>query len=143
MSGFNAVQSVTIKVKYYKLRFIIIENIFWNENSYYQLHFSGFKNTLYHKLLTSIQELISKEEYQSNVKKTSNILRIGIHSLGSPTWMAMDCDADTSGTFGQDLIKFMYCLRVIVRDTNAVVFVTIPAHLFDVSVMNSYYFLFF
>ncbi|XP_026747020.1 elongator complex protein 4 [Trichoplusia ni] len=92
---------------------------------------NGFKNTLYHKLLTSIQELISKEEYQSNVKTTSNILRIGIHSLGSPTWMAMDCDDDASGTFGQDLIKFMYCLRVIVRDTNAVVFVTIPAHLFD------------
>lgn len=49
----------------------------------------------------------------------------------------MDCDDEVSGNYGQDLIKFMYSLRVILRDTNAVAFVTIPAHLFDVSVLNN------
>lgn len=93
----------------------------------------GFKNNLYHKLLTTVKELVSKEEYQSSVKKNSNILRIGVHALGSPVWMTKDCDDETSAAYGQDLIKFMYGLRVIVRDTNAVAFVTIPAHLFDVS----------
>lgn len=48
--------------------------------------------------------------------------------------MAMDCENDTiSSDYGQDLLKFMYCLRVLLRDTHAVAFVTIPAHLFDVS----------
>ncbi|XP_022829228.1 elongator complex protein 4 [Spodoptera litura] len=92
---------------------------------------NGFKNNLYHKLLTTIKELVSNEEYQSSVKKNSNILRIGVHALGSPVWMAMDCDDEANTVYGQDLIKFMYCLRVILRDTNAVAFVTIPAHLFD------------
>ncbi|XP_047023046.1 elongator complex protein 4 [Helicoverpa zea] len=92
---------------------------------------NGFKNSLYHNLLSSIKELVSKEEYQSSVKKNSNILRIGIHSLGSPVWMAMDCDDEASASYGQDLIKFMYCLRVLLRDSNAVAFITIPAHLFD------------
>ncbi|CAH2268198.1 jg8204 [Pararge aegeria aegeria] len=42
----------------------------------------------------------------------------------------MDCDDAQSG-YGQDLIKFLYCLRMLVRDTNAVIFITIPSHLFD------------
>lgn len=102
---------------------------------YYKLdmdseHSAGFKNAMYHKLLTNIKEAVSKEEYQNNAKKNSNILRISIQSLGSPVWMAMDCEEDSSA-FGQDLIKFMYCLRVILRDTNAIAFVTVPSHLFD------------
>ncbi|XP_075972796.1 elongator complex protein 4 [Anticarsia gemmatalis] len=91
----------------------------------------GFKNGLYYKLLTSIKDAVSKEEYKSSVKKNSNVLRISIQSLGSPVWMAMDCEQEQDGSFGQDLIKFMYCLRVILRDTNAIAFVTIPSHLFD------------
>lgn len=44
----------------------------------------------------------------------------------------MDYD-DTQSGYGQDLIKFLYCLRMLVRDTNAVAFITVPSHLFDVS----------
>ncbi|XP_052738097.1 elongator complex protein 4 [Bicyclus anynana] len=88
----------------------------------------GFRNNLYHTLLTKIKTTLSKEEYKS-CSKNKNILRISIQSLGSPVWMAMDCDTQT--TYGQDLVKFLYCLRILVRDTNAVIFITMPSHLFD------------
>ncbi|XP_039746261.1 elongator complex protein 4 [Pararge aegeria] len=90
---------------------------------------NGFKNGLYHTLLTNIKTILSKEDYKSS-SQNKNILRICIQSLGSPVWMAMDCDDAQSG-YGQDLIKFLYCLRMLVRDTNAVIFITIPSHLFD------------
>lgn len=44
----------------------------------------------------------------------------------------MECGEEADSSYGQDLMKFMYCLRVLLRDTNAVAFVTIPGHLFDV-----------
>lgn len=92
---------------------------------------SGFRNALYFNLLNSIKEAVN--DYKSNGKQDKNILRISILSLGSPIWMALDCEEDSHEGYGQDLIKFMYCLRVLLRDTSAVAFVTIPSHLFDVS----------
>lgn len=92
-----------------------------------QENVEGFRNNMYHKLLCTIRDNVSKEEF-----KKKNMLRISIHSLGSPIWMSMDSEQNiNASTYGQDLIKFMYCLRVILRDTNAIAFVTIPAHLFD------------
>lgn len=87
---------------------------------------------MFFKLLTEIKELVSKEEFQTS-SKSKNILRISIQSLGSPIWLAADCDEETANSdYGQDLIKFLYTLRVILRDTLAVAFITIPSHLFDV-----------
>lgn len=91
---------------------------------------NSFKNDLYHTLLLKIKETLLKEEYRSN-SKNKNVLRISIQSLGSPIWMSMDCDDESHSTYGQDLIKFLYCLRVLLRNTNAVAFITIPSHLFD------------
>ncbi|KAJ2950714.1 hypothetical protein O0L34_g8976 [Tuta absoluta] len=92
---------------------------------------NGFKNPMYYSLLNTIKEAVSKEEHQ-NSSKNKKILRISIQSIGSPLWLAMDCEEETvSSDYGQDLIKFMYCLRVMLRDTSGVAFVTIPAHLFD------------
>ncbi|KAM3968273.1 elongator complex protein 4 [Aphomia sociella] len=97
-----------------------------------QQNVNGFRNGLYTNLLNNIKNIISKDEYQSNSKNQKNMLRISIQSLGSPIWMAKDCDENTVGTeYGHDLVKFMYCLRVILRDKNAVAFVTLPSHLFD------------
>lgn len=96
----------------------------------------GFKNNLYYKLLKTIQEQVCKEQYKSRNKKDSNILRISVQSLGSPVWMAKDCEDEEPGrNYGQDLIKFIFCLRTILRDTNAVAFVSIPSHLFDASIL--------
>ncbi|XP_053599608.1 elongator complex protein 4 [Plodia interpunctella] len=107
-------------------------NIIYCDPNKSQHILKGFKNSLYSTLLTSIQKAVSKEEYKSSSKNNKNMLRISIQSLGSPIWMAMDCDEGLdSSHYGQDLIKFMYCLRVMLRDTNSVVFVTIPSHLFN------------
>ncbi|CAB3224996.1 unnamed protein product [Arctia plantaginis] len=93
---------------------------------------NGFKNNLYYKLLTTIKETVCKEQYNSRNKQNSNVLRISVQSLGSPVWMAKDCEEEEpSRTYGQDLIKFMFCLRTFLRDTNAIAFITIPSHLFD------------
>ncbi|XP_028177410.1 elongator complex protein 4-like [Ostrinia furnacalis] len=97
------------------------------ENS--EQNVNGFRNGLYFKLLQNIKEAI--KDYKSNGKADKNILRISIQSLGSPIWMAMDCEEDSHERYGKDLIKFMYCLRVLLRDTSAVAFLTIPSHLFD------------
>ncbi|KAL4703385.1 hypothetical protein ACJJTC_011174 [Scirpophaga incertulas] len=93
-----------------------------------KIYSKGFKNGIYFTLLNKISDVI-KDLKTSNMNK--NFLRISIPSLGSPTWMAMDCDDNTHENYGQDLLKFIYCLRTIVRDTNVAVFITIPSHLFD------------
>ncbi|XP_072941887.1 elongator complex protein 4 [Epargyreus clarus] len=114
----------------------IEEEIISNSNISYchllqdELQCKGFKNNMYFKLLSTIKNATSKEEYKSS-SKNSNILRICIQSLGSPMWTAMDCGDCAPSSYGQDLIKFIYCLRVVLRDTNAVAFITIPTHLFE------------
>ncbi|XP_014355753.2 elongator complex protein 4 [Papilio machaon] len=104
---------------------------FLNEDEYGNKdEVKGFKNYMFFKLLTNIKELVSKEEFQTS-SKNKNILRINIQSLGSPIWLAADCDGEVNNDYGQDLIKFLYTLRVILRDTLAVAYITIPSHLFD------------
>lgn len=94
---------------------------------------TGFRNDMYFKLLSSLKGLLSKEEYNISNKDKSNVLRINIQSLGSPIWTSQDCEEEDDHQFGQDLLKFVYCLRVLLRGTTAVAFITIPTHLFDVS----------
>ncbi|XP_041972844.1 elongator complex protein 4 [Aricia agestis] len=90
-----------------------------------------FKNPMYHQLLSSIKKVISKEDYMAG-NKNNNILRIVIQSLGSPVWFAKECDEDViDNSYGTDILKFMYCLRALLRDTLAVALVTLPSHLFD------------
>ncbi|XP_063635938.1 elongator complex protein 4 [Cydia splendana] len=92
----------------------------------------GLKNDIYFKLLTNIKEVLSRDTYKVSSKENSNILRINIQSLGSPPWMCLDCEEEGDAhMFGQDLLKFVYCLRVLLRGTTGVAFITSPAHLFD------------
>lgn len=64
----------------------------------------------------------------SNTAKT-NVMRLGLHSLGSPLW---GCE------FGllekdhqwQNLTSFFYLLRALVRTSYSVCMVTVPSHLF-------------
>lgn len=86
-------------------------------------------------LLQRIKEIAKADEFQTNFKGKQNILRICISSLGSPLWTAKELDQDNCEIFGHDLLKFMYCLRIILKDTNAAAFITIPAHLFEVSIV--------
>ncbi|XP_022114574.2 putative elongator complex protein 4 [Pieris rapae] len=91
----------------------------------------AFRNGLFTQTLNKIKDVLANDLYRRS-SKNKNILRISIHMLGSPIWMSMDCDEEPlDNKYGHDLIKFMYCLRILLRDTNAVAFITIPSHLFD------------
>lgn len=92
--------------------------------------FSGkLKSALFHKLLRNIYETVLRSS-------GTNMLRLAIHSLGSPIWMAMDSDDTEFQNYGRDLIMFMYYLRILIRDKNVAVFITIPSHLYEVSTLK-------
>ncbi|KAI8425506.1 hypothetical protein MSG28_011339 [Choristoneura fumiferana] len=103
---------------------------YWNV-SHHVGDVKGFRNDMYFKLLSNLKGLLSKEEYKISNKDKSNVLRINIQSLGSPIWTSQECEEEDDYHFGQDLLKFVYCLRVLLRGTTAVAFLTIPTHLFD------------
>ncbi|CAH0397276.1 unnamed protein product [Chilo suppressalis] len=113
---------------------IDVDKIKNNDISYCYVDFTesnveGFRNCLYSNLLLRIKEII--KDYENSKSKDKNILRICIQSLGSPIWMSIDCEEASLDHYGQDLIKFMYCLRILLRDKNATAFVTVPSHLFE------------
>nr|CAD7197281.1 unnamed protein product [Timema douglasi] len=85
---------------------------------------AGFCNPAYRDLLTAIQLKISLGQFQvSDTPEKRNILRVAVHSLGSPLWRANQQRSD--------LTLFLYCLRSLLRSSLAVCVVTVPSHLFQ------------
>ncbi|XP_031849119.1 elongator complex protein 4 [Nomia melanderi] len=81
-----------------------------------------FENSAYSKLLQSIQETITKGQYSvSETPAKRQVLRIAIHSLGSRLWFT-----DSEENSNQDLLKFLYLLRVLLRYSYTVAVITIP-----------------
>ncbi|XP_065846056.1 elongator complex protein 4-like [Oscarella lobularis] len=75
-------------------------------------------------LIDSLSACIDKGKYGTAISSVEkrNVLRIGIHSLGSPLWSDM--------TNKISILRFLYRLRGLVRSSYAVALVTIPTHLF-------------
>ncbi|XP_005401831.1 PREDICTED: elongator complex protein 4 isoform X2 [Chinchilla lanigera] len=84
----------------------------------------------YMKLLEFIKKIVSEEGVDGShpQKKTKNILRIGIQSLGSPLWGDDACCAEACDD-SHSLTKFLYVLRGLVRASLSACLVTVPAHL--------------
>ncbi|XP_039605515.1 elongator complex protein 4 [Polypterus senegalus] len=84
----------------------------------------------YIKLLRFIQGVIHKEGFDRACpqSKTRNILRIGIHSLGSVLWGDDICCKDDP-LYVYSLTKFLYGLRGLLRTSLSVCMVTVPSHL--------------
>ncbi|XP_074660622.1 elongator complex protein 4-like [Tubulanus polymorphus] len=86
-------------------------------------------NPVYHKLLTEIKEKITTGGFCTAKQSTErNILRIGVHSLGSPLW------GETShggGSYDASLPQFLLALRGLMRTAFAVCVLTIPTHIFQ------------
>uniref|UniRef100_A0A8C6SUA6 Elongator complex protein 4 n=1 Tax=Neogobius melanostomus TaxID=47308 RepID=A0A8C6SUA6_9GOBI len=80
----------------------------------------------YSALLKSLQEVIQKEGFE--VSKSRNILRIGLHSLGSSLWGDDLCCCDNP-KHAHALTTFLYGLRALLRSSLAVAVVTVPSHL--------------
>ncbi|KAI9484374.1 Elongator complex protein 4 [Zychaea mexicana] len=80
----------------------------------------------YATLLENIRKLILENNFSSAIpakpNTMRNVLRIGIHSLASPSWQnKSSCD----------LYKFFHALRGLLRFSFGAAVVTIPAYLYD------------
>ncbi|KAM7406242.1 hypothetical protein PAMP_000630 [Pampus punctatissimus] len=84
----------------------------------------------YSVLLKSLEEVIHREGFDvaAPMSKSRNILRIGLHSLGSALWGDDLCCHDNP-RHGHALTTFFYGLRALLRSSLAVAVVTVPSHL--------------
>ncbi|XP_046395472.1 elongator complex protein 4 isoform X2 [Ischnura elegans] len=72
-----------------------------------------------------IEACVCKVESKSDKK---NIIRIALHCVASPLWQ--ETSSMSSKQMLPQFLKFMYCLKSIVRSSYAVCMVTVPVHLF-------------
>lgn len=91
---------------------------------------SGQLSSPYHALLQSIQAVIRKEGFDGSApqSKVRNILRLGLHSLGSSLWDDDLCCTDNPAHC-HALTTFLYALRALLRTSLSVAMVTVPSHL--------------
>ncbi|CAB1417931.1 unnamed protein product, partial [Pleuronectes platessa] len=84
----------------------------------------------YTALLRSLQEVIHREGFDvaAPMSKSRNILRIGLHSLGSALW-GDDLSCHDNPTHRHSLAAFLYGLRALLRSSLSVAVVTVPSHL--------------
>lgn len=61
-----------------------------------------------------------------------SILRLAIHSLGSPLWVDSTCGESMDAAIKKDLPRFLLYLRSLLRESYALAVVTVPCHLFQV-----------
>ncbi|CAK9804720.1 Elongator complex protein 4 [Anthophora plagiata] len=88
---------------------------------------SAFNNMTYSKLLEHVQETLKTRQYSiSETPSKRQILRIAIHSLGSKLWFS-----DSEDESHQDLLKFLYFFRALLRYHYAVGMVTVPTEWLD------------
>uniref|UniRef100_A0A3Q2PX22 Elongator complex protein 4 n=1 Tax=Fundulus heteroclitus TaxID=8078 RepID=A0A3Q2PX22_FUNHE len=93
----------------------------------------------YSALLKSLQEVIHREGFDlaAPMSKSRNILRVGLHSLGSALWGDDLCCHDKP-RHRHALTTFLYGLRALLRSSLSVAVVTLPSHLIqDRALMGS------
>ncbi|KAK9879287.1 hypothetical protein WA026_004138 [Henosepilachna vigintioctopunctata] len=92
---------------------------------------STFLNPAYNDLLRQIKDKIKDDKFflKDNPEKKT-ILRISVHSLGSPFWLPTRNPVHSVMDSSRDLNTFIFCLRALVRSALAVAVITIPSHLY-------------
>ncbi|KAF7270339.1 elongator complex protein 4 isoform X2 [Rhynchophorus ferrugineus] len=111
-----------------------IENsdiLYWNGQTI-QSGVHSFINPAYSDLLKSIKDKIKEEKlFLKDNPEKKTILRIAIHSLGSPMWLPHRKSIHSMDSSSQDLNMFIFCLRALVRSAHAVAVITVPSYLYD------------
>uniref|UniRef100_A0A3B4GQK0 Elongator complex protein 4 n=1 Tax=Pundamilia nyererei TaxID=303518 RepID=A0A3B4GQK0_9CICH len=84
----------------------------------------------YSALLKSLQEVIHREGFDLStpMSMSRNILRVGLHSLGSALWND-DLSCHDDPMHNHALTTFLYGLRALLRSSLSVAVVTVPSHL--------------
>ncbi|XP_030767581.1 elongator complex protein 4 [Sitophilus oryzae] len=92
---------------------------------------NSFLNPAYNDLLKSVKDKIKEGKFfLKDNPESKTILRIGIHSLGSPMWLPCRKSIHSMDSSSQDLNMFIFCLRALVRSANAVAVITVPSYLY-------------
>lgn len=86
---------------------------------------SGFNNPEFLQLLEPLKYKLNESYQMSNPK---SVLRVAVHSLGSPLWLTTQ---DDPTKLKSDLNLFFYALRGLMRSHSAVALVTVPSHLYE------------
>ncbi|XP_035660317.1 elongator complex protein 4-like [Branchiostoma floridae] len=92
---------------------------------------TSITNPAYIKLLQSIQDVVKEGQFDLSVPQPKDVprtvLRIGLHSLGSPLWG----EQDSGSSHDSSLPHFLHALRAVLRTSLAACLITIPTHLFE------------
>ncbi|XP_050097202.1 elongator complex protein 4 [Anopheles aquasalis] len=83
-----------------------------------------FESSYFASLLSCIHRKAREQQFTLNATDDTNknVLRICLHSVGSPVWYDRG--------FSKDFVHFLTVLKAIVRNTLSVCFITMPYHLF-------------
>ena len=95
---------------------------------------SSSSEMLYHELMDSMQDTISKGLFSLDKTSTSqqaNVLRVAIESIGSALWLEEGGGVTAEGSLATALPRFLHLLRGTCRASYAVAMVTVPVHLFQ------------
>ncbi|XP_042892285.1 elongator complex protein 4-like [Penaeus japonicus] len=88
------------------------------------------KNKYYWSLLQLIKRRIESGNLSTSFNKAkTNVMRIALHSLGSPLW-GWEFNQHEKDHQWESLTAFIYMLRALVRSSFSIGMVTIPSHLF-------------
>lgn len=91
---------------------------------------NGVNNPAYSKLLEKIQNKIDSGGFVTGATSDKrNILRIALHSIGSPLW-GDNGGLTSTDTYDPALPRFLLGLRAILRSAYATCLITVPTHLF-------------
>ncbi|CAG8501014.1 8521_t:CDS:2, partial [Ambispora leptoticha] len=84
------------------------------------------ESNLYEKLFNEIKKILKEDNKQASLSDeqatSQNVLRIAIQSVASPMWPI--------AASSQEVYRFFHALRGLLRSTNNVAVMTIPAHLY-------------
>ncbi|KAK2184116.1 hypothetical protein NP493_281g01038 [Ridgeia piscesae] len=81
----------------------------------------------YARLLKAVKSHIERGNFSTDAQSQQrNVLRIGVHSLGSPQW-----GEEEVGSYDPSLCQFLFALRATLRSSYATAIITMPTHLFQ------------
>ncbi|KAK4306235.1 hypothetical protein Pmani_021934 [Petrolisthes manimaculis] len=87
-------------------------------------------NNYYWSLLQEIKRKIDTSNLSTSCNKAkTNVLRLGLHSIGSPLW-GWEFGRQEREQEWHNLTAFMTVLRAMIRNSFSVCLVTIPSHIF-------------
>lgn len=104
----------------------------WSGPEENDLPMGNFTNPNYGFLLSRIQKHILEGQFRvQDEPNKHSLLRLAIHSLGSPLWVNSKCGESTDAAIKKDLPRFLLYLRSLLRESYALAVVTVPCHLFQ------------